>query len=352
MVAYRARLDYFISVAVVVTCTAVTIPFRTKLEVTNLAMVYLLGVIVVSVKCRRSAAILNALLSVTAFYYFILPVHDSWALEDYSYLIPLVVMSAVALVISTLTSKTREQAVAVAEERLRNALLNAVSHDIKTPLASIYGAATTLLEEQKRLAEAERTELLQSIAEQAERLNRIVTNLLEMTRLESGFEVRRDWQPLEEIVGAALNRLKNPLGDRPVVVHIPADLPLICVDDVLMEEVFTNILENAVKYTPQAAPIEITAERTGADITVLIRDHGPGFTPGDEERVFEKFYRGKTNGESGVGLGLAICRAVINGHGGAISARNSEAGGAVIRIELPIGGAPPQLGVLSEGAVQ
>jgi two-component system, OmpR family, sensor histidine kinase KdpD len=352
MVNYRARLDYFISVAVVIVCTAVSIPFRNKLEVTDFAMLYLLGVIVVSLKCSRSAAILNALLSVTAFHYFILPIHDSFVLEDYSYLIPLVAMSAVALVISTLTYKTREQAVAVAEERMRNALLNAVSHDIKTPLASIYGAATTLLEEQKRLAEPERTELIQSIAEQAERLNRIVTNLLEMTRLESGFEVNKDWQPLEEIVGAALNRLKNALGDRPVVVRIPGDLPLICVDDVLLEEVFANILENAVKYTPQGAPIEITAERTGADITVWIRDHGPGFAPGDEERVFEKFYRGKTNGEAGVGLGLAICRAVINGHGGAISARNSEGGGAVIRIELPIGGAPPQLGVFSEGAVQ
>jgi two-component system, OmpR family, sensor histidine kinase KdpD len=352
MVTYRARLDYFISVAVVVACTAVSVPFRTKLEVTNFAMVYLLGVIVVSVKCRRSAAILNAVLSVTAFYYFILPIHDSFVLEDYSYLIPVVAMSAVAFVISTLTSKTREQAVAVAEERMRNALLNAVSHDIKTPLASIYGAATTLLEEEKRLPAHERADLVQTIADEAERLNRIVTNILEMTRLESGFEIKKDWQPLEEIIGAALNRMNSALGSRPVTIHIPGDLPMIMVDDVLLEEVFTNILENVVKYTPPETPVEITSERTDGHVTVLIRDHGPGFTAGDKERVFEKFYRGKINEASGVGLGLAICRAVISGHGGVISAENAASGGAVIRIELPIGGVPPQLPVLPESAPQ
>jgi two-component system, OmpR family, sensor histidine kinase KdpD len=352
MVYYRARLDYFISVAVVIVCTAVSIPFRNKLEVTDFAMLYLLGVIVVSLKCRRSAAILNALLSVTAFHYFILPIHDSFVLEDYSYLIPLVAMSAVALVISTLTYKTREQAVAVAEERMRNALLNAVSHDIKTPLASIYGAATTLLEEEKRLLAHERADLVQTIADEAERLNRIVTNILEMTRLESGFKVTKDWQPLEEIIGAALNRLNSALGSRPVTVYIPGDLPMILVDDVLLEEVFTNILENVVKYTPPNTAVEITSEYSDGHITVLIRDHGPGFTAGDEERVFEKFYRGKTNGASGVGLGLAICRAVISSHGGVISAGNAASGGAVIRIDLPIGGVPPQLPLLPEGAAQ
>jgi two-component system, OmpR family, sensor histidine kinase KdpD len=352
MVKFRARLDYFISIAVAAVCTAISIPFRNKLDLTAFVMVYLLGVIAVSVKCGRSAAILNALLSVTAFHYFILPIHDSFVLQDYSYLITLAAMTAVALVISTLTYKIRTQAAAVAEERMRNALLNAVSHDIKTPLASIYGAATTLIEEDKRLLAHERTELIQSIADEAERLNRIVTNLLEMTRLESGFEVTKDWQPLEEIVGAALTRLNSALGTRPVTVSIPGDLPLILVDDVLMEEVFANILENAVKYTPEGTPIEITADRTDGNVTILIRDHGPGFVPGEEVRVFEKFYRGRTNGAHGMGLGLAICRAVIGGHGGVISAGNAATGGAVVRIDLPVGGLPPKLQALPEGAAQ
>jgi two-component system sensor histidine kinase KdpD len=183
-------------------------------------------------------------------------------------------------------------------------------------------------------------------------LNRIVTNLLEMTRLESGLELSKDWQPLEEIIGAALTRMNTALGNRPVTVRIPGDLPLIFVDDVLLEEVFANILENAVKYTPPAAPIEITTDRTDDHVTVFIRDHGSGFVPGEEERVFEKFYRGATNGAHGVGLGLAICRAIVSSHGGAISARNAAAGGAVIRIDLPIGGIPPQLRILPESAAQ
>src|SRR5215510_11188624 len=156
MVKFSPRLDYFISIAVAVICTAVSVPFRLRLQPTDFAMVYVLGVILVSVKCRRSAAILNALLSVTAFYYFLLPVHDSFVLEDYTYLISFIAMSTVALVISTLTYKIRSQAAAVAEERMRNSLLNAVSHDLKTPLSSIYGAATTLLEEERRLLEPER----------------------------------------------------------------------------------------------------------------------------------------------------------------------------------------------------
>src|SRR5262245_12866455 len=238
---FRARVDYVISVAVAVICTAISVPFRLQLQLTDFAMVYVLGVIVVSVMCRRSAAILNAVLSVTAFYYFLVPVHDSFVLEDYTYLIPFVAMSTVALVISTLTDKLRSQAAAVAQEQMRNSLLNAVSHDLKTPLSSIYGAATTLLEAESRLLEPERRELIESIAEEAERLNRVVTNLLEMTRLESGIELQKDWQLLEEIVGAALTRLNKTLGDRPVAIEIADNMPLIFVDDVLLEEVFINL---------------------------------------------------------------------------------------------------------------
>jgi len=349
---FRARLDYFVSVAVAVVCTAISVPFRLRLQPTDFAMVYVLGVIVVSAKCRRSAAILNAVLSVSAFYYFLLPFHDSFVLEDYTYLITLIAMSTVALVISTLTHKIRFQAAAVAQEQVRNSLLNAVSHDLKTPLSSIYGAATTLLEEETRLLGPERRELIESIAEEAERLNRVVTNLLEITRLESGIELQKDWQPLEEIIGAALTRLNKTLGDRPVAIQIADDVPLIFVDDVLLEEVFINLLENVVKYTPVGTPVEIVANRAEGRLSISIRDRGPGFVPGDEERIFQKFYRGKTEGARGVGLGLAICRVIINAHGGTISAHNSAVGGAVVKIELPMQPAPPEIRVLSEGTAQ
>src|SRR5262249_6827112 len=160
------------------------------------------------------AAILNAVASVTAFYYFSVPFHDSFVLQDSNYLITLLGMLVVALVVSTLTFRLRAEAakvidaeIAVQTEQTRNSLLSAVSHDIKTPLASIYGAATSLLEEEQRIEASERHELIQSIADEAQRLNHVVTNLLEMTRLDAGSEIKRDWYPMEEIIGAALSRL-------------------------------------------------------------------------------------------------------------------------------------------------
>jgi two-component system sensor histidine kinase KdpD len=246
------------------------------------------------------------------------------------------------------SAAVREAELEIQTERARNALLNAVSHDIKTPLASIYGAATSLLEEEARLTPEARHELVESISDEAERLNRVVNNLLEMTSLDAGLLARKDWRPLEEIIGAALTRLEKQLRDRLVSTHIAEDLPWICVDDVLLEQVFVNILENAVKYTPAGSEIEIAAQRSGENVVVSIKDNGAGLQPGDESRVFEKFFRGKSDGARGVGLGLAICRAIVHGHGGSISAANSPAGGAIFRFELPIGGIPPQTGVVPE----
>jgi two-component system sensor histidine kinase KdpD len=227
--------------------------------------------------------------------------------------------------------------------------LSAVSHDIKTPLASIYGAATSLLEEGVRLDESQRQDLIESIATEAERLNRVVTNLLEMTRLDAGVELNRDWYPLEEIVGAALTRVEKLLRGRTVTTTIPPGLPLIRVDDVLIEELFANLMENAAKYTAPGTPIEISAIENGQKILVFVRDRGPGFPSGDEQRIFEKFFRGKTEGIiRGAGLGLAICHAIVQRHQGTISASNRPGGGAVLTIELPVGGAPPTVAAMPE----
>jgi len=207
------------------------------------------------------------------------------------------------------------------------------------------------LEESDRLDESQRHELIENIAVESERLNRVVTNLLEMTRLDAGVELRRDWYPLEEIVGSALNRVDKLLRGRSVTTAIPRDLPMIRVDGVLIEEVFTNILENASKYTSPGTPIEISARESGHKVVVIVRDKGAGFAPGDEERVFEKFFRGQTGGVRGAGLGLAICRSIVQLHQGRIAAANQPAGGAVITVELPIGGTPPALAQVHEGSL-
>ncbi len=504
----KFKKDFPIAFVVVAICTACAVFLRSRVAITNIAMIHLLGTTVVSVSCRRSVAILSALAGVASFYYFSVPPWNSFVLEDNSYFVILITTLTVSLVITTLTIKIRSQtaralereertrylyqlirslssetdvmgaartaattlgeifearvsiflvdeqnsladrvdtaedanspeiesekaqaildareritdmlrngqridlrfgiplicagsavailfltptdrerlndpeqmhflealcdqiAAAIARvrhsaavqeaeseiqaERTRNALLNAVSHDIKTPLASIYGAATTLLEEEARLNSESRHELVQSISDEAERLNKVVNNLLEMTTLDAGLQARKEWRPLEEIVGAALTRFEGPLQNRPVRTHIADDLPWICVDDVLLEQVFVNILENAMKYTPAGTGIEIDASRKGPNVIISIRDHGSGLLPGDESRVFEKFFRGKTEGARGVGLGLAICRAIVHGHGGTIAAENASGGGALFRMELPIGGVPPHVGLIPEATL-
>ena len=251
---------------------------------------------------------------------------------------------ALAMERSYAVTRAREAQVRIETEQMRSSLLSAVSHDLRTPLATITGAASSLLSHRAQLTAATQTELLESIAQEGQRLSRLVNNLLEMTRLESGaVEVKREWHPLEEILGAALTRLEPLLGTRPIAIALPTDLPLVAVDDVLLEQLFLNLLENAQKYTPEGSEIHIMAALRDTDVVIEVADRGPGFTAGDEKRVFEKFYRGNVEEVRGAGLGLAICRAIVVAHGGSIEAENRPGGGAVVRIRLPTGGAPPQV---------
>ena len=223
----------------------------------------------------------------------------------------------------------------VQAEKMRSSLLSAVSHDLRTPLASITGAASTLRLQRDRLEPETRDELLDGIADEAERLSRLVSNLLDMTRLEAGPELRRDLYPIEEIVGTALHRFERQLEHRDVTTQMPETLPMVYADDVLLGQVFVNLLENAIKYSPEGTPIEVSAQATENAVTLEVRDRGSGIAPGEEQEIFEKFHRGKLNDTRGAGLGLAICRAIVEAHRGTIAAYNRTGGGAVFRICLP-----------------
>jgi two-component system sensor histidine kinase KdpD len=239
----------------------------------------------------------------------------------------------------TLSQNTAEAArVEMQTEQMRSSLLSAVSHDLRTPLASITGSASTLRSQGEKLPRETRRELLDSISDEAERLGRLVSNLLDMTRFESGgVQLRRDLYPLEEIVGAAFERVEPLLRGRPVTTHLPDNLPLVHVDDVLLGQVLINLLENAAKYTPAGSAIEIAAEAGAEGVVMEVRDRGKGLATGEEQHIFEKFYRGKSDGVRGAGLGLAICRAIMQAHGGKIEALNRPGGGAVFRVWLPAG---------------
>jgi two-component system, OmpR family, sensor histidine kinase KdpD len=250
--------------------------------------------------------------------------------------------TALALERARLSREAQEAEVRIESERLRNSLLSSVSHDLRTPLATITGAVSTILDARAPLAAGTQRELLESVHEEAERLNRLVQNLLEMTRLESGaLQLRKELHPPEEVIGAALGRLAKRLADRRVTTKVPSDLPLVPMDDVLVEQVLVNLLDNALKYTPSGSPIDVIATATDENLTIEIADHGPGLPRGEEDRVFEKFYRGERVGARGAGLGLAICRGIVRAHGGRIWAQNLPGGGVAFLFTLPLGVAQP-----------
>lgn len=223
-------------------------------------------------------------------------------------------------------------------ERLRNALLSAVSHDLRTPLTGIIGAAGSLAEGAEVLEAPVRRELAQGIEEEAERLNRLVTNLLHATRLDGGeAQLHREWTPLEEVIAPALSRLDRVLADHGVELELPADLPLAFVDPVMLEQVFINLLENASKYTPPGTRVFVRAAARDGALVVEVEDEGPGLPEGEEQRAFDKFRRYHQGGSPGAGLGLAIVRGVIEAHQGTITATHRPGGGAVFRFTLPLG---------------
>ncbi len=224
-------------------------------------------------------------------------------------------------------------------EQVRNSLLSSVSHDLRTPLTAIAGAATSLLENSSSQNANARQELLRSVVDESNRLTRLVENLLEMTRLESGtVEPNKQWQVLEEITGSALARIRPALMQHILTVSIPPDLPLIFVDGLLLEQVLVNLIENATRYTPSGSKIELTALSLGNRVEIRIADNGPGLPLGSESRIFDKFFRGTmktTDARRGVGLGLAICQAIVEAHKGKITANNRSGGGAEFVISLP-----------------
>lgn len=255
---------------------------------------------------------------------------------------------ALALERARLAEETQRAQVSAETERMRNAILSTVSHDLRTPLATITGAASGLLEGGELLSSANRLDLARSIYEEGLRLNRLVQNLLDMTRLEAGaVQLQKEWHPIVEVVGAALTRIERLLESREFKTKIPPTLPLVCLDGVLIEQVLVNLIENAIKYSPAGSPIELAVASDGA-VVVEVADRGPGLPPGGEQRVFDKFYRGESRKEGGVGLGLTICKGIVEAHGGRIWAENRPGGGAVFRFTLPLDTQQP--GIATEPA--
>jgi two-component system sensor histidine kinase KdpD len=342
---------YAAGVLLVGAATSVGVLGRRQLALPDFVMLYLLTIMVAATVFGRGPSLVASTLSVLAYDFFFIPPFFTFVVDDQRHLLTFAMMFVVGLVISGLAQRVRrherEATAAVLRartEEMRSALLSAVSHDLRTPLAAITGAATTLREGSRGGTAPDQADLLDTICEEAERLERLVRNLLDMTRLESGsLVVKREWVPLEEIVGAALTRLDAQLVGRPVRAALPSDLPLLSVDAILLEQVFVNLLENAGKYTPANSALDLTARVANQTLVIEVADRGPGLPPGGEARIFEKFYRGQPAGPPGAGLGLAICRGIVHAHGGTIVAEQRDGGGALFRIVLPLSTPPPPI---------
>jgi two-component system sensor histidine kinase KdpD len=276
--------------------------------------------------------------------------HENPLTPDQLYLLKIFAnQTAIALERETLAEEAEATRMQIAAERLRRSLLNSVSHDLRTPLAAITGAVSSLLENEDTLGAPVRHELAEIAFQESERLNIFIGNLLEMTRLEAGgVTIHKDWQLLDEVIGTVLRQLGQRKAEHPIEIALAPDLPLIPLDSSLIGQVLFNLLDNALKYTPQGTHIRVTAEQVEPMIQVNVIDSGPGLPAELQDRVFDMFYRIRPTVTSGMGLGLTLCKAIVELHGGRIWETNRLEGGAVFHFTLPLEGVPPKIEVIDE----
>jgi two-component system sensor histidine kinase KdpD len=336
-----ALTGYAAGVGVVALCVLISLMGAALFRTAAFLMVFPLGVLVVAARFGVGPAVLTAVSGVLAFDYVFVPPVMAFSVRDPNDALMLGAMLVVAAAATLFAERIRRQVEATRRhaelEALRNGLLSALSHDLRSPLATLVGAGSALCEE--RVEPHQQREVARMVAAEASRLNRIVGSILELTRLESGGVVAKPTlQAIDEVIGSALVRLESQLRGRAVRTDVPEAIPLASFDPVLIEQVFVNLLQNIVLHTPEGSPVDISVRRHGRHILVEVADSGKGVPPGDEERVFEKLYRVSRKCDGGMGLGLTICRAIVSAHAGRIWLENRPDGrGAVVRMTLPVG---------------
>lgn len=321
--------------------------FKQVLAVSDIALMLLVAVQVVAIVYGLWPALAACLASALGYNFLFIPPLYTLAVADPENVVTLLFFAVTALITSGLTSLVRSQAlvarsarIQAASEKLRSALLSSVSHDLRTPLASILGSATTLKRYRANLDDDAQAQLIDTIQEEAERLNRFISDLLDMTKLEAGaVEARTELVDLSDVIGSASRRAGDVLAHHRLAIDLEPDLPMVKLDPVLFEQVLFNLFDNAAKYAPQGTTIGVSASRMAQSVVLTVADEGDGIPSADLDRVFEKFYRVRAGDRqrAGTGLGLAICRGFVEAMGGTILAENrNDRGGAAFTIELPV----------------
>jgi K+-sensing histidine kinase KdpD len=335
----RSKHGYVAGLVVVAMCTFIAVAGQTILHGAAFALLFPVAIVVITVKFGMGPAVFAAVAGLGVFDFVFLPPAMAFAVPNLKDGTTLIVMLAVAASISVVVGRLRNQALLAERqagiESLRNTLLSALSHDLRTPLAALVSASAALNEDS--VGAPLRPQLTKMVASEAARLNRIAGALFDLTRLQ-GKAVTADHalQSIDELIGAALTRLEPLLKGIQVRAEVPEETPLLACDPILIEQVLINLLENAIRHAG-SSPIQVVAWAKRGEMLVEIADRGPGVPPGDEERVFEKHYRAGSSGEQdGLGLGLTICCAIVTAHGGRIWLQNREGGGAKVSLALPL----------------
>jgi two-component system, OmpR family, sensor histidine kinase KdpD len=321
-------------------CTGLSMAIAGVLQTAAFLMLFPLAVLVIATRFGLGGAVFTTAAGLAAYDFVFVPPELAFAIPDFKNGLTLVVMVCVVAVAGGLVVQLRRQVDAARHQAevqgLRNALLCALSHDLRSPLTALLCASEALHDGQ---TDAHRSdEFSRMVESEVGRMSRLVGSLLDLTRLEavrarSGGEL----QSIEEVVGAALRRLEPQLLGRRVTADVAGDTPLVAFDPILIEQVIINLVENVVRHAGTRSPVEVSARGDGRSVLVEVADRGPGVAPGEEERVFEKHYRtgARTRARPGAGLGLTICRAIVLAHGGTIALARRAGGGAVVRFTLP-----------------
>ena len=312
------------------------------LSESDIVMIFLIAVVCVAFSTDRIAVVLASVLSVAVFNFFFVSPRHTLLVDDLRYIVTFVVMGALGLMVSGLVERVRKQAEsalrrqsALEQETLRNSLLSSVSHDLRTPIASIVGNAELL--QSSSLAPETQSELLESVILEGRRLESFLHNVLETTRLEGQPTLKKEWTPVEELVGAALHRLKGRAEGFEIKTIFRGQPQWVLVDERAMTSVIFNLAENALKFSPPQTRIQIISEIDPEAWTLSVIDQGPGFDIDEKDALFQRFYRSpKTGKTAGSGLGLAIVKVVVESHDGIPRASTTESGSCFgFRLPMP-----------------